>query len=80
MYSQSAREWDVDLSQSYVVGDAMADVAAARAIGAYAILVLTGRGRENQALLTENDLHGLTVVEDLQGAVQWISQKEMLPS
>lgn len=78
MYLQSAREWNIDLSRSYVVGDASADVTAARAIGARAILVLTGRGREQQSILAGNGDLSYDVATDLQDAVQRIWQMESL--
>jgi D-glycero-D-manno-heptose 1,7-bisphosphate phosphatase len=76
MYLRAAQEFDLDLARSYVVGDALADVAAAQAIGAQPVLVLTGRGREQQARLIENNHVGYQVVEDLASAVEWIWQRE----
>lgn len=78
MYLRGAREWNVDLARSYVIGDALADVAAAQAIGAQPILVLTGRGRAQNAELIANNHSGYYVADDLLGAVQWIWQKEKL--
>ncbi len=84
LYRQGAREWNVDIARSYVVGDAMADVAAAREIGAQPILVLTGRGNEQHIVLKENNHRGdlghsgYHVAEDLLSAVEWIWQKENL--
>ncbi|MDE3089828.1 MAG: D-glycero-beta-D-manno-heptose 1,7-bisphosphate 7-phosphatase [Chloroflexota bacterium] len=78
LYVQGAREWNVDVARSYVVGDALADIAAARAISAPAILVLTGRGREQQAVLIENNHSGYHIADDLAGAVDWIWQREKL--
>lgn len=47
MLLQAAREYNIDLQRSYLVGDAWTDVAAAAAVQAHGILVLTGRGRWN---------------------------------
>lgn len=44
MLTQAAKELDLDLAGSYLIGDAKSDVQAALAVGASAILVLTGRG------------------------------------
>lgn len=41
----AAREHDIDLAHSYVVGDKASDVGAARAVGAVPILVATGYGK-----------------------------------
>lgn len=78
LYRQGAQQWNVDLTRSYVVGDALADIAAAQAIGAEAILVLTGRGNEQHSVLKENAHAGFQVVDDLMGAVEWIWRKENL--
>jgi D-glycero-D-manno-heptose 1,7-bisphosphate phosphatase len=49
MLLQAAKEYDIDLSQSFMVGDAWTDMAAGREAGTYNILLLTGRGRWNVA-------------------------------
>ena len=78
LYRQGAREWNLDLTRSYVVGDAMADIVAAQGIGATPLLVLTGRGNEQHAALRENNHAGYHVVDDLMSAVEWIWRKENL--
>lgn len=47
MILQAAAEHDIDLSKSFLVGDAWTDVAAAVDAGVQAILLMTGRGRWN---------------------------------
>ncbi len=49
MAFQAASELDLDLSRSWVVGDKRSDVELADAIGARAILVMTGHGRKDEA-------------------------------
>ncbi len=45
MLHQAAREHNLDLSQSYMIGDALTDLQAGQAVGVkQAILLLTGRG------------------------------------
>jgi len=44
MLLQVARESNIDLPQSYFIGDAVTDLMAARQVGCRAFLVLTGRG------------------------------------
>lgn len=67
-----ARAYGVNLSDCYLVGDALTDIAAARAAGCGAIMVRTGRGAEQlrlpQALLEAPDY----VAADLLGAVRWL--------
>lgn len=76
MYEQGRREWSVDFSKSYVVGDAKEDVMAAQAIGAQPILVLTGRGADQRKRLVENNHTGYHVADDLLAAVEWILARE----
>jgi len=49
MLLQAAEEYNIDLSKSFMVGDAWTDMAAGREAGTYNILLLTGRGRWNVA-------------------------------
>lgn len=72
MYRQAARELNLDLTQSIVVGDALTDITAAQAIGARAILVLTGRGQEHHAELQQQNHLSFDVATDLMGAVDLI--------
>lgn len=74
MYLAAARQFGIDPARSYVIGDAQADVDAARAIGAQGILVLTGRGSEQFAQMTARNDY--IVVADLACAVEWIEQRE----
>ncbi len=79
MYRWAAEKWDVDFAHSYVIGDAMADVQAAQALGSTPILVLTGRGEDQHDLLIENNHSGFQVVDDLWDAVELIWQREKIP-
>jgi histidinol-phosphate phosphatase family protein len=45
MLKQAAAEFGIDLTHSFIVGDAWTDVEAGLAVGARSILVMTGRGR-----------------------------------
>lgn len=73
---QAARQLEIDLSGSYVVGDALSDVQAARTVGAQPLMVLTGRGREQAALLMEQGWQEVLVFEDLLEAAGWILERE----
>jgi D-glycero-D-manno-heptose 1,7-bisphosphate phosphatase len=46
MLQQAADEFDVDLTQSFMVGDAWTDVQAGLKVGARSIMVMTGRGMQ----------------------------------
>jgi D-glycero-D-manno-heptose 1,7-bisphosphate phosphatase len=73
MLIRAAREHDLDLGRSVVVGDRYADVAMAHAAGALGLLVKTGYGRG------DFEYHGKewprqpdAAVEDLEEATEWI--------
>ena len=63
-----AGRFGLDLTNSTIVGDALSDVEAGRAVGSRAILVLTGRGREQLARAMLAGLAEFTVVDDLAAA------------
>ncbi len=79
MYLSAEWKFNLDLTRSYVVGDARADVQAACAVGAQPILVLSGRGceRRNQAVTECADCGtDCVIVADLREAVTWIDERE----
>lgn len=49
LYREAERDLDLDMSQSWWVGDRLSDVEPARAFGGRSILVLTGYGQEQRA-------------------------------
>ena len=69
MLLQAALELDIDINDSWMVGDALTDVEACLSAGAKPILVLTGRGA-NQAI--ENSDETLTILPDLKSAVDFL--------
>lgn len=69
---RAARELDLDLAASVMIGDRISDVAVGQAVGAAGVLVLTGYGRGEW----EHQRHEWTakpdhVAEDLLDAVDW---------
>lgn len=68
MLLRAGAELGLDLSRSYLVGDAVTDIEAARAAGVRGILVLTGRGNQQAALLRSET----PVVPDLMAALDHI--------
>ena len=69
---QAAERFGLDLSRSYLIGDALSDIAAALAVGCHPILVLTGLGREGLVRLRADGYDGYRVAADLKEAVEWI--------
>jgi D-glycero-D-manno-heptose 1,7-bisphosphate phosphatase len=72
MLLQAARDLDIDLSRSYLVGDAVSDMQAAVAAGSRPMLVRTGRGMKQALGLAVHGLHHVPVAADLHEAVDWI--------
>ena len=69
---QAAEHFDLDLSRSYLIGDALCDIAAGLAAGCRSILVLTGLGRQELVRLKAQGYDGYHVAADLEEAVEWI--------
>lgn len=70
---RAADDLELDLAASSVVGDKPSDVAAATAVGARSVLVLTGYGRgEWEYRREEFSVAPDHVADDLLGAVEWI--------
>lgn len=76
MLLRAAREMALDLSRSFLVGDAVSDIEAALAVGCSPIFVLTGRGQQQYPLLQQRGLDHIAVVRDLAAAVAIILEKQ----
>lgn len=78
MLLQAARDLDLDLAGSYLVGDAASDIQAGQQVGCHTILVLTGRGQEQLIpALHSSSGHFLTISRDLEDAVAHILASEV---
>ncbi len=66
---KAARDYGLDLSSSYAIGDHPHDVEVARNAGARGIYVLTGHGLKHQSELADDAI----VVPGIKEAVAWIS-------
>jgi D-glycero-D-manno-heptose 1,7-bisphosphate phosphatase len=72
MIRQAQTLFDIDLSRSFVIGDKLADVGLAEAVGARGILVRTGYG-ESELVRHDGRIAGTAhVAADLLGAASWI--------
>lgn len=78
MLYQAAAEMGLDLTRSYLIGDAMTDIQAGRQAGCHNILVLTGRGSE-QLIPTVHFTggHFLTISRNLKEAAEHIFRTEL---
>jgi D-glycero-D-manno-heptose 1,7-bisphosphate phosphatase len=73
LFLRAAQDLHLDLKHSFVVGDRVNDLKAARQIGAKAILVLTGYGRgEYEYLLPDSKVRPDHVADNLARAADWI--------
>lgn len=71
-FFEAAREYGLDLSRSYMIGDRPSDILAGQNAGCRTILVLTGVGRET---LERNEVRPHHVAADITAAVDWILQQ-----
>ena len=73
LFLQAARDLQIDLSQSYMVGDRWSDLKAAAKCNSKGVLVLTGYGRGDYEFIgSSQDIQPHYVAEDLLAAVNWI--------
>jgi D-glycero-D-manno-heptose 1,7-bisphosphate phosphatase len=70
---RAARDLDLDLKRSYLVGDRYTDVQTAANAGVKGVLVLTGYGRgEFEFIRSQSAVQPVYVARDLEGAAAWI--------
>lgn len=73
LFEQAAREMDLDLQKSYVVGDRWSDLKAADTCQAVAVLVLTGYGKGDYEYIgPQQKVQPAFVAQNLKEAVAWI--------
>jgi D-glycero-D-manno-heptose 1,7-bisphosphate phosphatase len=72
MLLQAARDLDIDLGSSFVVGDRWIDVQMGQAAGSKTVLVRTGYGAEEEA--RPEGTAADAVADDLMDAASWIIQ------
>lgn len=70
MIEEACRDFAVDLTRSWVVGDKQADLELARNAGCRAALVRTGYGRETEAGLPAGGWRPALIADTLLGAVE----------
>jgi len=72
MILDSAKDLNIDLSQSYLIGDTISDIDAGKNAGIKAILVKTGKGMESISVLQKENKFPTFVAENLMEACQFI--------
>lgn len=73
-----AARWNIDLSHSYLIGDAWTDIAAGHAARCRCIMVQTGRGAAHAQLPEARQYPADYLAPDLLGAVDWLLHQERL--
>jgi D-glycero-D-manno-heptose 1,7-bisphosphate phosphatase len=68
----AAAEHDLNLKESYFIGDARSDMAAAVAAGCQPVFVLSGRGTAQLPIIEDRLRSACKIARDLPEAVQWI--------
>lgn len=72
-------EWGVNLSRSFLVGDAQTDIVAGRTVGCRTAMVLTGRGSIELNLCHQRDTLPHHVASGLPAAVDWVLKELRAP-
>lgn len=72
MIFESAKENNIDLSSSYLIGDSVADIQTAYNAGLKSILVKTGKGAESISILQKGNNFPSFVAENLVEACKYI--------
>jgi len=75
MILQAARDFKIDLSESYMIGDSSRDIIAGHRSGCKSILVLSGNGPQTRQELEEQNMKPDLIADDLLDAVEKIIQE-----
>ncbi len=67
-----ADRFDINLNNSWMIGDAVTDIQAGLAAGTKPLLVQTGRGTTQEAMLSDHQLDETPVFADLEDAVSFL--------
>lgn len=72
LIKRAQRDLDIDLKQSFMIGDKHSDIEAGKRAGVKTVFVLSGRGREEAGKIKEKPDH---TAKNLLAAVSWILAK-----
>jgi D-glycero-D-manno-heptose 1,7-bisphosphate phosphatase len=70
---QAVKDFNIDLKQSFLIGDKMSDINSAKNAGCFSILVKTGHGLEYTKTAEENNIH---IKENILDAVKSFISKQ----
>ena len=74
MILRAVKEFDVELSKSYIIGDKMIDIQTGNNSGIKSILVLTGYGKEELKLCRQSNVKIDFIADNLYDAIQFIKR------
>jgi D-glycero-D-manno-heptose 1,7-bisphosphate phosphatase len=77
MLLQAANEMGIDLSRSYMIGDATSDLLAGQRVGCRTFMVLTGRGLQQLVPAFHSANGQFTITRNLMGATTHILRAEL---
>lgn len=72
MLLQGARDFNLDLSRSYMIGDDLIDIEAGKNAGCRTVLVLTGKGREMRETMVKRNIRPDLLTENILSAIREI--------
>ena len=72
MVVQGAKDFNIDLKKSYVVGDSIRDYLLGFNMGGKGILLLTGHGKKQQKKISQEKIKPLAICRSLKQAVNFI--------
>lgn len=79
MVEQARKKFNIDLKHSVVIGDKAQDVRLARAMGGYAVFVMTGQGRKQFQKLSEKNARPDHVAANILSAARHIVGRTHVP-
>lgn len=80
MLAKAAEQHKIDLKQSFLIGDRMADIQTAIAANVHPILVLTGYGKEEKQICDDNGVKPEYIASDILSAISYIRQAVSIES
>lgn len=74
MLLRAAKDFDIDLSRSYMMGDDLVDIQAGKNANCKTVLVLTGKGRQTREKLAKENIRPDLISENILTAFEEILQ------
>ena len=77
MIVQAVKKYDIDLNQSYLIGDSLSDMQCAQNAGLKKVLVLTGYGENTVEECKSENIHIEHTAPDLRSAAEFIRKSNI---